>query len=108
MPEVPQTMVDDLPSLSRQALCLENRFNLKKRVVLISTAEIEQLFRTKDKMGWNRFRQRFPASSGITTLSRVVFDAPAFTHWYTSGVKGIGCQGRAPFFSLVLPKANGR
>jgi hypothetical protein len=75
MPGLPQTMADDLRSLSRQVLCLENRFNLKKRIVLISTAEIAQLFPTQDKMGWNRFRQRFPASSGITTLSRVAFDA---------------------------------
>jgi hypothetical protein len=75
MPGVPQTMADDLRSLSGQILCLENRFNLKKRVVLVSTAEIEQLFHAEDKMGWNRFRHRFPASSGITTLSKVAFDA---------------------------------
>ena len=74
MPGVPQTMVDDLRSNSRQALHLENRFGLKKPVVLVSAAEIDQLFKTNDKMGWNRFRQRFPASSGITTLARVAFD----------------------------------
>jgi hypothetical protein len=75
MPGVPQTMADNLRSLSGQILRLDNRFNLKKRVVLVSTAEIEQLFHAEDKMGWNRFRQRFPASSGITTLSKVAFDA---------------------------------
>jgi hypothetical protein len=75
MPGVPQTMADDLRRLSGQVLCLENRFNLNKRIVLISTAEIAQLFRTHNKMGWNRFRQRFPASSGVTTLSGVAFDA---------------------------------
>ena len=75
IPGVPQTMADNLRSLSGQVLCLENRFNLKKRVVLVSTGEIEQLFHSEDKMGWNRFRQRFPASSGITTLSKVAYDA---------------------------------
>jgi hypothetical protein len=60
----PQTMVQDLRSQSRQALRLENRFNLKKRVVLISTIEIDQIFRSEDKMGWNRFRQYVLGASG--------------------------------------------
>jgi hypothetical protein len=74
MPGVPQTMLDELRNSCREVLSIENRFHAQKPVTLVSSAEVGQLFRPEDKLGWVRFRERFPMSSGITTLSRVVFD----------------------------------
>ncbi len=74
MPGVPQTMLDELRNACREVLSIENRFHAKKPVTLVSSADVGQLFRPEDKLGWVRFRERFPRSSGITTLSRVVFD----------------------------------
>jgi len=74
MPGVPQTMLDELRNACREVLSIENRFHAKKPVTLVSNADVGELLRPEDKLGWVRFRERFPKSSGITTLSRVAFD----------------------------------
>lgn len=74
LPRVPKAMLDELRNRCREGLSIENRFHAKKPTVLVSSGEVAQLFRSEDKLGWVRFRERFPRSSGITTLSGVVFD----------------------------------
>ena len=75
IPGVPQEMLDDLRTKCREPLFLQNKFHLRKPVAMVPKAEIEQLFGSKDKLGWSRFRERFPNAGGITTLSGISFNA---------------------------------
>lgn len=51
----------------------ESRFTLDVDCVLISSEDTEEIF--KDSDGWNNFYEKYPKSQGITTFSRVGFNA---------------------------------
>lgn len=102
MPGLPQTMLDELRKACREVLSIENKFHAKKPVTLVSNADVEQIFRPKDKLGWVRFRERFPRSSGITTLSRVVFDEEHSQALVYVGNQKDWLSGAGIIFSLSL------
>ena len=69
---VTQALVDDFTARSRQVLTLEQRFDLRSKVVLLTQAEIQAIFK---KGGWDEFYRQYPNSHGTLVLSRVGFNA---------------------------------
>ena len=65
--------VDDLRAKNNEAHAFTRRFDIKRRYVLVSEKEIEDIF--KEGGGWwEEFYRRYPESRGFATFSRVGFN----------------------------------
>ena len=66
--------VDDLRAKNKETHAFTRRFDIKRRYVLVSEKEIEDIF--KEGGGWwEEFYRRYPESRGFATFSRVGFNA---------------------------------
>ncbi len=68
---VAQTAMRNFEAKNKHQWPVEQSFKCQNKCVLLSSEQSEEIFR--DKKGWQRFRIRFPNSSGLVTLSRVGF-----------------------------------
>lgn len=73
LPEVTEEILDDFKAKNRQLLPVKPLFALSVACVLISTQDINDIFRA-DGEGWDGFYRRYPGSQGVITLSRVGFN----------------------------------
>ncbi len=73
LPEVSQALLDDFQAQNAEPAQLEDHFNLKVSVVLISQDETSRLF-GQGGGGWDEFYKQYPNSQGLMTLSRVGLD----------------------------------
>jgi len=104
LPGLDQAMRDNYLALNAQSTLLEDRFNLKVPVTLLSQADFDSFF-GKNGKGWDNFYFQYPKSQGVLTLSRVGFNAQAdkalvctSTQVYTMAAAG---------YAVVLSLENG-
>jgi hypothetical protein len=74
LPEVDQSLKDSFLARNAQPVPLEDRFNLKIPVTLLSQADFDTFF-GKSGRGWDDFYFQYPKSQGVLTLSKVGFNA---------------------------------
>ena len=74
MPGLKPETVADFQSKNNQSSLLEKLFDLKAKVALISSDEVEQFF-GRGGGWWEAFYKRYPKSQGLLTLSQVGFNA---------------------------------
>lgn len=65
-------MINDYKTKNEQTHKLERQFSLDVDYVLISEAELNDIFKSDD--GWSQFNSIYPNSSGFVTLSKVGFN----------------------------------
>ncbi len=104
MPEVDQAMRDSYLARNAQSALLEDRFNLKLPVTLLSQADFDSFFGTNGK-GWDSYYFQYPNSQGVLGLSRVGFNA--------QGDKALVCASTQVYtmagagYAVVLSLENG-
>jgi hypothetical protein len=80
-----QELHTDMPSLELETFndftkklktidTLENIFNSKKKIILISQKEIQIIFSQQNKDGWDTFYKKYGKTQGITSLSQIGFN----------------------------------
>jgi len=104
LPEVDQAMRDSYLARNAQSSLLNDRFNLKVPVTLLSQADFDGFF-AKGGKGWDNFYFQYPNSQGVLALSRVGFNA--------SGDKALVCASTQVYalagaaYAVVLSLENG-
>jgi hypothetical protein len=73
MPRLKPATMADFQSKNNQPSLLDNFFDIKARVFLISAEEVEHLF-GRGGGWWDAFYQKYPKSQGLLTLSQVGFN----------------------------------
>ena len=72
MPELTQDTINDFIAKNLKSYPLGRFIELEPNYMVISQAEINDLFEFKD--GWKRFYKQYPDANGIFTFSRVGFN----------------------------------
>jgi hypothetical protein len=96
---VTPAMVADLTDRSRQVLTLEQRFDLRAKVVLLTQAEIEAIF---TQGGWKEFYSQYPDAQGTLVLSRVGFNAAINQALVYAGNQSNYLAGAGYYYLLAL------
>jgi hypothetical protein len=65
----------DLIEKNRGSKSLDGKFSVNKKYVLLNVQNFSSIFKKKDFEGWDDFYQKYPASSGYITFSRVGFNS---------------------------------
>ena len=74
MPELDRALWDSFQAQNTASRPLEDRFNLKVPVTLLSQTDFDAFF-GKNGKGWDDYYLQYPKSQGILDLSRVGFNA---------------------------------
>ena len=74
MPEVDRALWDRFQAQNTQSVPLEDRFNLKVPVTLLSQDDFNSFFGISGK-GWDNFYLQYPKSQGVLTFSKVGLNA---------------------------------
>lgn len=76
-PDLMAETVRDLKAKNEEPHRFTRRFNIKRRYVLVSKKEIDDLFSGKGGVldGWEKFYRKYPQTRGFATFSRVGFNA---------------------------------
>ena len=72
-PELDSEILRDFTAKNSQRHALERRFATKAEYVLASSQDVARALGAERQ--WDNFRRRYPSSHGLTTISRVGFNA---------------------------------
>ncbi|NCN39355.1 MAG: hypothetical protein COY38_04110 [Candidatus Aenigmarchaeota archaeon CG_4_10_14_0_8_um_filter_37_24] len=103
IPEIEKDTLDDYKIKNTQNYPLENSFNIKAKVILISQVDFDRIFRP-DIDGWEQFYKIYPKSQGIMTLSRVGFNKEKDQALVYAGNQAHYLAGRG--YYVLLTKEN--
>ena len=105
LPEVDQALKDSFLARNVQSALLEDRFNLKTPVTLLSQADFDSFF-GKGGTGWDDFYFQYPKSQGILTLSKVGFNARGDKALICASTQAYTLAGAG--YAVVLSLENGQ
>jgi hypothetical protein len=74
-PALMKETVSDLKAKNKEHHRFTRRLDIKRRYVLVSEKEIEDLFSNDVNGGWEEFYRKYPKTRGFATFSRVGFNA---------------------------------
>jgi hypothetical protein len=97
--------VEDLRAKNKESFKFTRNFNISRQYALISDAEIESIFKGGVGDGWKRFNEKYPKSNGISTFSRVGFNADKTQALVYRGNRCEGLCGSGLYY--LLSKKNG-
>jgi hypothetical protein len=84
---------------------LQNTFNTKKKIILISQGELHEIFTDSDVYGWNNFYRHYPRTQGLTSFSRIGYNktkTQALVYYWTQTFELAG----AGYYVLYVRKHN--
>jgi len=74
MPSLELETFNDFTQKLKTIDTLENLFNSKKKIILISQKEIQNIFSQQNEDGWDIFYKKYGKTQGITSLSQIGFN----------------------------------
>jgi hypothetical protein len=97
--------VNDLKAKNKEHHQFTRRFDIKRRYILVSEKEIDEIFGKNGVGGWEKFYQKYPDSRGFSNFSRVGFNDKKTQALVYQGHSCGGLCGGGSYMLLV--KTNG-
>lgn len=97
--------VNDLRAKNKERFKFARNFNIDRQYVLLSEEDVKTFFKAGVGDGWKSFREKYPKAVGITTFSRVGFNADRTQALVYRGYQCGGLCGGGDYY--LLSRKNG-